>query len=77
MPPSGYAVMMARGTLVDKAPIRQIARALAPYLAAQLVVRALVVLLPSLAHLAQPQAADAPLVRSSTTMLRANASTTC
>jgi hypothetical protein len=35
---------------------------LAPYLAAQLVVLALVVLLPSLAHLAQPKSAEAPLV---------------
>ena len=62
VPPSGYAVMMARGALIDKAPIRQITRALAPYLAAQLVVLALVVLLPSLAHLAQPKGADTPLV---------------
>jgi tripartite ATP-independent transporter DctM subunit len=62
VPPSGYAVMMARGALADKAPIRQVTRALAPYLAAQLVVLALVVLLPSLAHLAQPKGADAPPV---------------
>ena len=61
MPPNGYAVMMARGALAEKAPIRQVTRALAPYLAAQLLVLALVVLLPSLAHLAQPKGADAPL----------------
>ena len=39
-----------------------LARALAPYLAAQLVVLALVVLLPGLAHLAQPKASNAPPV---------------
>jgi tripartite ATP-independent transporter DctM subunit len=61
VPPNGYAVMMARGALAEKAPIRQVTRALAPYLAAQLLVLALVVLLPSLAHLAQPKGADAPL----------------
>jgi TRAP-type mannitol/chloroaromatic compound transport system permease large subunit len=59
VPPSGYAVMMARGALADKAPIRQLTRALAPYLAVQLIVLALVVLLPQLAHLAQPKGADA------------------
>jgi TRAP-type mannitol/chloroaromatic compound transport system permease large subunit len=63
VPPSGYAVMMARGALSDRAPIRQVTRALAPYLAAQLVVLGLVVLLPSLAHLAQPRSAEAPLVQ--------------
>ena len=60
VPPNGYAVMMARGALAEKAPVRQVTRALAPYLAAQLLVLALVVLLPSLAHLAQPKGADAP-----------------
>ena len=61
VPPTGYAVMMARSALAQKAPIGQLARALAPYLAAQLVVLVLVVLLPGLAHLAQPKGADAPL----------------
>ena len=60
VPPSGYAVMMARGALADKAPLRQVTRALVPYLAAQLVVLALVILLPQLAHLAEPAAANAP-----------------
>jgi tripartite ATP-independent transporter DctM subunit len=60
VPPSGYAVMMARGALAEKAPLRALTRALAPFLAAQLVVLALVVLLPPLAHLAQPAGADAP-----------------
>ena len=40
--------------------MRTLARALAPYLGAQLVVLALVVLLPGLAHLAQPKGFDAP-----------------
>jgi tripartite ATP-independent transporter DctM subunit len=62
VPPSGYAVMMARSALADRAPIRQLAWALAPYLAAQLVVLALVVLLPQLAHLAQPKGVSAPPV---------------
>jgi tripartite ATP-independent transporter DctM subunit len=62
VPPSGYAVMMARSSLPRKTAIRPLARALAPYLAAQLVVLALVVALPPLAHLAQPKGFDAPPV---------------
>ena len=60
VPPTGYAVMMARSAVAQKSSVRQLARALAPYLAAQLVVLALVVVLPWLAHLAQPKGADAP-----------------
>jgi tripartite ATP-independent transporter DctM subunit len=59
VPPSGYAVMMARSVLPQKTAIRPLARALAPYLAAQLVVLALVVALPGLSHLAQPKGFDA------------------
>lgn len=59
VPPSGYAVMMARGMLAEKAALRPLARALAPYLAVQFLVLALVVALPRLAHLAQPAGADA------------------
>ncbi len=62
VPPTGYAVMMARSAVAQKAPVRQLARALAPYLAAQFAVLALVVALPKLAHLAQPRGADAPPV---------------
>ena len=62
VPPSGYAVMMARSSLPQKTAIRPLARALAPYLAAQLMVLALVVALPGLAHLAQPRGFDAPPV---------------
>jgi TRAP-type C4-dicarboxylate transport system permease large subunit len=59
VPPSGYAVMMARSAIAEKAPMRALARALAPYLAAQLVVLALVVILPGISHLAQPKGFDA------------------
>ena len=59
VPPSGYAVMMARSAMAQKTAIRPLARALAPYLAAQLAVLALVVALPGLAHLAQPKGSDA------------------
>ena len=47
-----------------KAALRPLVRALAPYLGAQLVVLALVVCLPQLAHLAQPRGADAPAIDS-------------
>ena len=62
VPPAGYAVMMARGAMVVKAETRALTRALAPYLAAQLAVLALVVCLPSLAHLAEPAAPAGPPV---------------
>jgi len=62
VPPSGYAVMMARSLLKQKTPIRPLVRALAPYLGTQLVVLALLVALPQLAHLAQPKGAnDSPI----------------
>jgi tripartite ATP-independent transporter DctM subunit len=54
VPPTGYAVMMARSAMATKARLRPLAAALAPYLAAQLLVLAAVVALPSLAHLAEP-----------------------
>jgi TRAP-type mannitol/chloroaromatic compound transport system permease large subunit len=60
IPPSGYAVMMARSQMRRKTALRPLARALAPYISAQLVVLALVVLLPRLAHLAEPARANAP-----------------
>jgi tripartite ATP-independent transporter DctM subunit len=60
VPPSGYAVMMARSQMRQKTRIRPLARALAPYMCVQLLVLTLVVLLPRLAHLAQPKGADAP-----------------
>jgi TRAP-type mannitol/chloroaromatic compound transport system permease large subunit len=60
VPPSGYAVMMARSQMRRKTALRPLARALAPYIGAQLVVLALVVLLPHLVHLAEPKSANAP-----------------
>ncbi|MBN9087697.1 MAG: TRAP transporter large permease subunit [Reyranella sp.] len=59
VPPTGYAVMMARSAMKQKTATRPLARALAPYLAAQLVVLALVVALPGTAHFAQPKGHDA------------------
>jgi len=54
VPPTGYAVMMARSAMAKKTALRPLASALAPYLGVQLVVLALVVALPQLAHLAEP-----------------------
>ena len=61
VPPSGYAVMMARSQMRQKTAVRPLIKALAPYIGAQLVVLALVVALPKLAHLAQPKAEAAPI----------------
>jgi len=60
VPPTGYAVMMARSAMGQNVPIGPLARALAPYLAVQLVVLALVVALPSIAHLTEPRKAAVP-----------------
>ena len=60
VPPSGYAVMMARSQMRQKTAIRPLARALAPYIGAQLAVLALVVLVPRLAHLAEPAHKPSP-----------------
>ena len=60
VPPAGYAVMMARSSMGQRTQLRPLVRALAPYLSAQLVVLVLVVVLPQLAHLAQPRSANAP-----------------
>ena len=43
----------------QKTAIKPLAKALAPYMAAQLIVLALVVLIPKLAHLAQPKGSEA------------------
>lgn len=59
VPPTGYAVMMARSQMRQKTAIKPLARALAPYIAAQLVVLLLVVAFPKFAHLAQPKGAEA------------------
>ncbi len=62
IPPFGYAVMMARtmmarsraGIAGHTVPLGRLAKALMPYLAAQLVVLALVVAFPGIAHFASP-----------------------
>jgi len=51
LPPFGYALMMARTALRESLPIHTIARAVAPFLVAQLVVLALVLAFPALVHL--------------------------
>ena len=58
VPPSGYAVMMARSQMKQKTAIGPLARALAPYIGAQMLVLLLVVLVPRLAHLAEPKGAS-------------------
>ncbi|CAN5922942.1 TRAP transporter large permease subunit [soil metagenome] len=62
VPPTGYAVMMARSAMAQKARAGPLAAALAPYLGAQLVVLTLVLLVPPLAHLAEPAAPAGPPV---------------
>ena len=60
VPPTGYAVMMARSAVGQNVPLAPLARALAPYLAAQILVLALLVAFPPLAHLAEPRKAATP-----------------
>jgi TRAP-type mannitol/chloroaromatic compound transport system permease large subunit len=60
IPPIGYAVMMARTTAKTAVETAALVRALAPYLAAQFLVLALVVAFPSLTHvIGQNDAASA------------------
>jgi TRAP-type mannitol/chloroaromatic compound transport system permease large subunit len=69
VPPFGYAVMMARTSLARAVAFADLARTLAPFLGAQLVVLALVVAFPQLAHLAEP-AASAKATRSDEDVLK-------
>jgi TRAP-type mannitol/chloroaromatic compound transport system permease large subunit len=46
VPPFGYAVLMARGRIATRVPTVALARALLPYLAAQMLVLALVIVFP-------------------------------
>ena len=62
VPPTGYAVMMARSQMRQKTALAPLVRALAPFIAAQFVVLALVVAVPKLAHVAQPKGHDAPSI---------------
>jgi TRAP-type mannitol/chloroaromatic compound transport system permease large subunit len=56
LPPFGYALMMVRGVLKEPAAYRGLLRALAPYLAAQWLLLAVVLLFPQLTHTAQSAA---------------------
>ena len=51
IPPVGYAIMMARTQLADALPFRRLLAALAPFLAAQLLILALCFAVPPLVHL--------------------------
>jgi TRAP-type mannitol/chloroaromatic compound transport system permease large subunit len=57
LPPFGYALMMLRTALKETVPLRDVVRALAPFLVAQLAVLALVLTMPALVHLLDPPAA--------------------
>lgn len=60
IPPFGYAVMMVRGALGGSVVLRTLIRALLPFLAAQALVFGLVLALPQLVHMAEPnESADA------------------
>ena len=56
LPPFGYALMMVRGTLHYRAGTRALTRALAPFLLAQALVLAAVLIFPQLTHLGQKEA---------------------
>ena len=56
LPPFGYALMMVRGVLREPVAFRAFMRALAPFLAAQWLLLALVLLFPQLTHLGQSSA---------------------
>ena len=53
LPPFGYALMMVRGTLRYRGSLGALVRALAPFLLAQWLVLATVLLFPQLAHLGE------------------------
>jgi TRAP-type mannitol/chloroaromatic compound transport system permease large subunit len=54
LPPFGYAVMMARGLMRERLPLRQVVRAITPFLAVQLLVLGLIIAIPRLVHLTSP-----------------------
>jgi tripartite ATP-independent transporter DctM subunit len=53
LPPFGYALMMARGTLKTAVPFHALVRALAPFLIAQWIVLVTVLVAPQLVHLGE------------------------
>src|SRR5262249_19182611 len=56
LPPFGYALMMVRGVLKEPVAFRAQFKALAPFLAAQWLLLAVVLLFPQLTHLGQSAA---------------------
>jgi tripartite ATP-independent transporter DctM subunit len=63
LPPVGYALIISRGMLTETAPGLRVARALLPFMAAQLLVLASVLAVPRLVHMLSPDeqtAARAP-----------------
>jgi len=54
LPPIGYALMITRGLSTESATAGSVARALAPFAAAQVVVLGLVLAMPSLVHVLEP-----------------------
>ena len=54
LPPIGYALMITRGLSTENATAGSVARALAPFAAAQVVVLGLVLAVPSLVHVLEP-----------------------
>ena len=62
LPPLGYAVMMARRTAPRFVSTGHLMQALAPFVAAQLLVLALVAAFPSLVHLTESAAKPPPVV---------------
>jgi hypothetical protein len=55
LPPFGYALMMVRGTLRYAGSLAALVRALFPFLIAQWLVLAAVLLVPQLAHLGEKE----------------------
>jgi tripartite ATP-independent transporter DctM subunit len=55
LPPVGYALMMVRGTLRYAGTLRALARALVPFLLAQWLVLAIVLIFPALTHLGEKE----------------------
>jgi len=55
LPPFGFALLMTRNRLGASVSLRELARTIMPFLMGQVAVVALVLALPSLVHLAQPE----------------------
>ena len=60
LPPFGYAVMMARGAEPESSAMGDLARALAPFLAAQALVIGIVLAMPAVTHALDPPRAANP-----------------